>query len=514
MAYDTFTLTGTHREMGGSSSPGPAHAGEVVVTANVATIRDSSGAVVLAGPVTEPLDGSGSWSMELPADDPTLNPSSGLVYTIRYRLDGAALPDQTLPAQAAGTTKDVADIVDEVASDGTVTVSLVGPAGPNVPQPGGLMARAVKGLFTVSQPSASGMTTGFYALAMDPNVPGRVWGNGRDFSTFGYYEPATNTYVAKTLHPGTGAMHELQFSIASGGGATSYAWLMTGANASRDGQLWRSPLPDANGNGLVWTKVLDLSAMPGGLTSGANSCFRPQCFAVAQNGASWHVHALEYSIAAGVTGGPSYYYSPDAGATWTKPKTWANAKHGHSVYVINGAPVVMLGDAGFAELGLWRATSMTGAAWSPRISKTLAQGGNELYGIGAVAGTLNGNPVLFFEPDTDEGWGLLVFPGGATTAQIWSLRPAYRMPSRYFGTVRSLTPTPASDLIYVVTTEDGAFGTHDDTVWISKADEHTAPVLCGSLGPPSSRPYGRAVSEGNGYVWFGDKRCHVEEFAT
>lgn len=380
-----------------------------------------------------------------------------------------------------------------------------GPAGPNAPQAGGAFARSVQGLFTIAQPSASGMTTGFYALAMDPSVSGRVWGNGLDFSTFGYYEPATNTYVAKTLHPGTGAMHELQFT-------TAHAWLLTGSNADRNGQLWRSPLPDASGNGLSWTKMFDLAAPPGGLVAGVNSFFRPQCIALLPNGGSWHVWLLEYGTT--VTGGPSIYYSPDAGATWTKPKTWANAKHGHSVYAINGGPVVMLGDAGFTDLGLWRATAANGTGTWNRISKYgEAAGGNTQYGIGAVAGTFNGNAVLFYEYDGDENFGPLVFPGGASTAQIWSMRPTYPIPQRYFGTMRTLTQTPAGDLMWVQTTENGAFGTHDDTIWISKADEHTAPVLCGSIsGGPSSRQYGRAVSEGNGYVWFGNKRCHVEEF--
>jgi hypothetical protein len=47
------------------------------------------------------------WSIDLPADDPSLDPATGLGYTIRY-------PDrveQTLAAQPAGTTFNVADLV-------------------------------------------------------------------------------------------------------------------------------------------------------------------------------------------------------------------------------------------------------------------------------------------------------------------------------------------------------------------------------------------------------------------
>lgn len=129
MAYGTFTLKGTHHELGGETSPGPARSGKVLIRANVPTIRDSAGEKVMSGTVKATLDGNGSWSRVLPADDPSLNPSSGIVYTIEYHLDGEALPSQTLPAQDAGTTFDVADIVDEETVDGTTTVSLKGDKG-------------------------------------------------------------------------------------------------------------------------------------------------------------------------------------------------------------------------------------------------------------------------------------------------------------------------------------------------------------------------------------------------
>ena len=76
---------------------------------------------------------------------------------------------------------------------------------------------------------------------------------------------------------------------------------------------------------------------------------------------------LEYSVAP-ITGGTSIYRSGDSGATWTKVKTWANAKHGHAVKAIGGVPWVMLGDypGGFTDIGLWSASDAAAGLWTRR----------------------------------------------------------------------------------------------------------------------------------------------------
>ena len=123
MAYGTFTLQGQHFLLDGVT----AEVGSVSVHAN-ATIRDSDGQVVLSGKQPKTLDGTGSWSMTLPADDPTLNPSSGISYTITYHLADSTLATQRFPAQPIGSPPlDVANLVTDVI--GAPVVSIVGPRG-------------------------------------------------------------------------------------------------------------------------------------------------------------------------------------------------------------------------------------------------------------------------------------------------------------------------------------------------------------------------------------------------
>jgi hypothetical protein len=105
MPTPTFTLTGTEQQIDGTP-----HVGSVLIVPN-AVVRDAAGDVVLSGPVEVPLDASGHWSIDLPADDPSLDPATGLGYTIKYRLQSAVRAAQTLAAKATGTTFDASDLV-------------------------------------------------------------------------------------------------------------------------------------------------------------------------------------------------------------------------------------------------------------------------------------------------------------------------------------------------------------------------------------------------------------------
>lgn len=494
MTVPTFTLAGTTKR-----THGPAMVGGLTVKPST-VLRDIAGKVILAGPVpVTPADGV--WSVDLPAPGPDVRPES-FSYTIEHDFD-VHLDDVTFTAPAAGTTLYEADIATSATPDAPASIyglqGAPGPAGPDAVQAGGLAGAAVQGLYTRTKPAPTGATTGFYALAKDPAVATRVWGNGLDFSTLGFTDNNGATYTPKTLHPGSGAMHQLLFTA-------THAWLVTGSNSDRNGQVWRSPLPDASGNGLVWTLKFDLASPPSGLAAGVNSFFRPQCLAVSGT----NVYLLEYGTT--VTGGPSIYYSASNGDTpWTKPKTWANAKHGHAIHVINGAPVVMLGDASFTDLGLWRASATNGTGpWTHISLYGEALGGNTRYGINFVPVTRNGGTRLFVEYDGDERLGPLVFPGPADGPTFRPLQRTFEMPSDYPGTMRCLTLTSEGNLMWVWTTENGALGPHDDTVWISKPP-FTSAVLIDSFAP-STMFLGDPVEVGN-YVWFGYYLCRKELFA-
>ena len=121
--HATFTLTGRH-----TTPAGTAHAGMVVVTPNT-VIRDTVGDVVLSGAESVALDETGAWSLVLPCDDPSLNPATGIGYTVGYALRSTAMRSQSFYATAdlAGSTLDVSDIVSVTVP--TPLSAIVGPKG-------------------------------------------------------------------------------------------------------------------------------------------------------------------------------------------------------------------------------------------------------------------------------------------------------------------------------------------------------------------------------------------------
>jgi len=124
--HGTFTLTGRHTTL-----TGVPRTGYVVVTPNT-EIRDMEDKIVMAGPVTANLDTQGAWSVELPCDSPTLNPASGIGYTIAYVLDIKVKRQSFLAtADLTGGELDVVNLVTVSLPKPLTTV--IGPRGPEGP---------------------------------------------------------------------------------------------------------------------------------------------------------------------------------------------------------------------------------------------------------------------------------------------------------------------------------------------------------------------------------------------
>src|SRR5690606_10110567 len=155
----------------------------------------------------------------------------------------------------------------------------------------------VQGLYARTVPGPTPATAGITPLAKDPNVPGRLWAQreGTIYGSLGYTDDNGETWNLKTPLPagGTAGTPSMKFN-------GSYVFITQGPGSSaRSGSLWRSPVPDANGDGLVWTKIFDLAAPPAGITTGDQSIFKGGCLDV--NGAN--VYLLEYSMGTGASTG-------------------------------------------------------------------------------------------------------------------------------------------------------------------------------------------------------------------
>lgn len=355
---------------------------------------------------------------------------------------------------------------------------------------------------TVPKPLDSG-TSAIRPLAQDPNVAGRIWAVdlGHDYITYtdDHGATATRAILNPSHSAGYGAV-QLLF-------AGSDVWFVTSGTTGATGQVWKSPAPIADGSGIAWTKMFDLAAPPAGITVGDESSFRNSCLAVSGS----NVYLVEYSVAT-ITGGPSIYYSADGGSTWTKTKTWANAKHCHSVKVIAGVPWVMVGDAGptWTDIGLWTATAANAAAWNQRSIYGEANGGNTLYGINMQTYTMNGQGIVLSEYDGQRAYGPLIFPSQSPSVSK-ALLPQCQLPGGYVGTMRQMTLTSEGNLMWVQTGEQGAVGPFD-TVWIAKPP-FTIPILLEALAASANTfgTMGDPVEDGI-YVWFGTSRCTKEKF--
>jgi hypothetical protein len=370
-------------------------------------------------------------------------------------------------------------------------------------------ADVTQGLYTRTS------TGSFRALAVDPSVAGRVWGISSGGIGF-LPNNGTGSRVDKVANPSAYSVQQLVFSSA-------FLFLVAGGGGSRQGQIWRSPLPDANGDGLSFTKIQDLTGMALGTAGsaadgGENSSFRNACLAISgQLG-----YYCEYGVANGgvVTGGPSVYYCANlhvanpASILWTLRRTFTGAKHCHAVKSINGYPWVMIGDAStpsttYDEIGLWNANDPNAGAWAQRSLYGEARGGNGLYGINLHALTVNGHPLIITESDQKAGYGPLVWNSQVMTAQL-PLRPTCEIPAPYKGTMRGLTITSEGNLMWVTTGENGAVGPYD-SIWIAKPP-FTVPVMLESFASNNTLgTIGDPVESGDN-VFFGPFRIRKEKF--
>lgn len=379
-------------------------------------------------------------------------------------------------------------------------------------QDGGLIGPSLKTPVSYTKPTlgvGSGATLGFYALANDPTNPNRVWVQGLDFGSIGFTDNNGASWTPKTAFPGVGAAHQMEFA------SNGFVYLTTGPNTAQQGQVFRSPIPDANGNGLVWAPVFNFAAPPGTVGAiGDNACLRPQCLAT--NGPNLYLG--EYSVTPPITGGPTLYYSPDSGATWSRGKQWGGAdlaKHIHTVEMENGAPLVMLGDASspgfnFTGIGLWRATALNGSTFQRISQYGEAAGGNTLYGIASVKVVVNGKTVRLYEYDGAKNRSLLKYPGsGGTVNEVWPFQEGFELPVGNFGTMRSLTKISDQVVTWVQTSEVGALGPQLDSAWASLTPFNSGVKLFEF--PSSSMVLGKGIVC-NGKVWAGNYLFDVPQF--
>lgn len=413
------------------------------------------------------------------------------------------------PAVLSGSDPNVVKVTSQSLTSGQQAqarnnIGVASPFGP-------LTGSVTQGLYarTIPTHASLGGTT-FSPVINDPNVPGRIWGQ-RNGTSFGHVlwsdDHGVTVGDAGSLPAGgTAGLPSMEFG-------SSYVFITQGpGGTARDGTLWRSPLPAANGSGLSWTKVFDLASPPSGVTTGDNSIFKAGGLAV--NGTN--VYLAEYSLGSGAsTGGPRLYYSADSGATWSTVKQWANAKHCHDVRVINGVPWVSMGDpgAGLTDIGLWSATSAAATTWNQRNLWTEAVGGNTYYPIGFFGATVAGTPMIFLESDGDKNLGPLVFPTQSTGSTKRAFHELCRIPFPLLGTMRSLTLTSEGNLMWLHTGENGAVGPWD-SVCIAKGPNFSEVVILEQIASSGSVLIAtRKPVEDGPYVWIGTSRITKEKFA-
>jgi hypothetical protein len=249
--------------------------------------------------------------------------------------------------------------------------------------------------------------------------------------------------------------------------------------------------------------MFDIAAPPGGITCGANAFLFPASLATDTTGAK--VMLLEYGTT--VTGGPSAYYSSDSGATWTKVKTFTDAKHAHAVKFINGLFWATFGDAGFAGLGLYSCDPAAPTVWTRRSIYGEGSGGNTLYGIGMFPLTYNGRTVIVIESDSATNVGPLIFPSTATSGQR-AMLPTVTLPPFSSGTMRQLTlDTATGNLFWFQSSESSQLNTVD-AIWMMPPP-YTAAVLLEEI-TVNNIARGNPVIYGD-YFWLGADRCHIEK---
>ena len=154
-----------------------------------------------------------------------------------------------------------------------------------------------QGLYSRTTPAPSG-ESGIAALAVDPNNAGYLWAAGATSGKLGYTTDNGATFTPVIALPNAAGTSVVQCIIDA-----AWMFLLTTGGGSVDGQVWRSPAPNATGANLAFTKIFDLNGLangPGGAAGNGSpgTCFRPSCMA-------WdgmHMYLLTY-------GGGNPYFS-------------------------------------------------------------------------------------------------------------------------------------------------------------------------------------------------------------
>jgi hypothetical protein len=224
------------------------------------------------------------------------------------------------------------------------------------------------------------------------------------------------------------------------------------------------------------------------------------------------VWLLEYGNT--VTGGPSLWRSTNNGSsgTFTKQYTWTNGKHGHSVIICDGVPLVVIGDHGFTDAGTWIGNA-AGTAFT-RKHQTYP------YAIRMIDTVIDDCRCLVGENDTTLGAGpLLSIESYGAAAIPTTLRPwtVTGSTATIRGTMRQLTQLPNSGgWIYVVTGEGGAVGPVDAIIQMDR--RFGRPIVletfAASGGILQNELFCEGVIESSGAVWFGTYRIVPETYLT
>lgn len=352
---------------------------------------------------------------------------------------------------------------------------------------------SVQGTYARSRP-LNGSDT-IRPLLVNPLNTATLWAVSG--TTIGLWNGTTYTSRASSPNTALACFQLLQTS--------THLFALMGSGASQSGQLWRSPVPAADGTGITWTKVYDMATDGGG----ANAYYRNGCLAV--NGST--VFLLEYGNT--VTGGPSLFRSTSNGdsGSWTKQFTWTQGKHGHSVMIVDGVPLVVIGDAGFRDTGTWIGNA-AGTSWSRKHSwypYAIRLLDTEINGARCLVGendtTLHSGPLLSFEATAGSP-----IPTSPTRSWIIShSTPGIR------GTMRQLTQLPnGQGFLYVLTGEGGAVGPIDAIVQCDSRLQR--PVVLETFPASGAGALLQnellcdAVVESTGRVWLGTYRITPETY--
>jgi len=356
----------------------------------------------------------------------------------------------------------------------------------------GAATLSVTGTYARTRPLNGGAS--IRPLIVNPLNTATLWAVSD--TTFGLWDGTT--YTSRVTSPNTAlACFEMTQTA-------THLFALMGSGASQSGQLWRSTAPAADGTGVSWAKVYDMATDGGGV----NAYYRSTCLAV--SGAN--VWLLEYGGT--VTGGPSLWRSTANGdsGSFTKQFTWTTGKHGHSVIIADGVPLVVIGDSGFVQTGTWMGNA-AGTAFTRKHQPFP-------YAIRIIDTVIDGQRCLVGENDTTMGAGplLTIESLGAaaipTTYRPWMVTnttPTIR------GTMRQLTELPSqAGWIYLLTGEGGSVGPLDAIVQTDR--RFGRPVVletfASSGGIFENEVLTEGVVESSGAVWLGTYRVIPETYTA